>query len=64
MARHNLNGTSFKGLNLEKDEESILKKHLEHKGWSAVRYIRYLIRNDLNLKPKLDIKHGKEKRSH
>lgn len=55
MARINKNGTSFCSLNLEEDEEAVLKKFLGEKKWSAKRYLRLLIRRDLELKTKLKI---------
>lgn len=59
MARINKNGTSFSSLGLEEKEEKALKKFLQEKKWSAKRYLRFLIRSDLNLNTKLNL-HGKE----
>lgn len=53
MARKNNKGTSFCSLSLETHEENVLKKFLRDKRWSAKRYIRFLIRSDLNLNVKL-----------
>lgn len=59
MARINKNGTSFCSLGLEIKEEGALKEHLKKKKWSAKRYLRFLVRSDLNLTVKLNT-NGKE----
>jgi hypothetical protein len=51
MARHNKLGNSFLGLALEPDEEKKLKLYLKAKKWSGKRYMRLLVRNDLNIIP-------------
>lgn len=53
MARKNKLGTSFCSLGLEKDEEKEMKAYLKYKQWSAKRYLRYLVRTDLQLNGKL-----------
>lgn len=55
MARHNKLGNSFLGLDLEKDEEKIVKLHLKKQGWSGKRYLRKLVREDLKIGTKLKI---------
>ena len=54
MARKNIIGTPFLSLGLEKSEERILKAYLKEKKWSAKRYIRFLVRSDLQIKIKLN----------
>lgn len=56
MARQNKLGTSFCSLGLEQDEEEKLKAHLKKKKWSAKRYIRFLVRTDLNFKVNINEK--------
>lgn len=59
MARVNKLGTSYCGLNLEQYEVKEMKAYLAKKGWSAKRYLRNLVRADLQIKIKLKIPNAK-----
>jgi len=59
MARENKLGTPFLNLFSDKDEAKKVQEHLEKKGWSGKRYLRFLVRQDLGITVKLNIKHGK-----
>lgn len=55
MAKPNKLGTSYLGLDLEEHEEKIMQNFLIKKGWSAKRWLRSLIRKELNLDVKLNV---------